>query len=178
MKKTGYCIFLLILLNSTFTFSQEIKKPLVKKFAGIAVGPETGIGLPKFEILAENGTEEKAFYFGGGASLWFLFVAYGSINLETGYRYKNILFDASISRWMFLSKSEKTSASERFGYSTFNPKVGMEFKNVQFKIGPSIVYGQTYSFPIGGLPLLDITKIGRVLFNFELSLPIKPETFK
>ncbi len=177
MKKSSYFISLLIFISSTLTFAQT-SKPIAKKFGGISLGPETGIGLPKFEILGEKGSEKKAFYFGGGASLWFLFVAFGSVNLEGGYRYKHLLFDTSISRWVFLSNSQKTPAFERFGYSTLNPKIGMEFKKVRFKIGPSIVFGRSDSFPKDGLPLLDITKTGKVLLNFELSFPITAESFK
>lgn len=140
------------------------------------------IGTGKFDIYKEFGNRKIKPYIGVGGSIYFFFAAWGSINTQVGFRYKNFTLDTSLARWKYNPPSVDGVPPDNFGpfsHSSWNPKLGFRILNKKaaedfwFKIGPSFIFNQNNGNSDTPFGLINIIKIKGLNLNVEGAVALK-----
>jgi hypothetical protein len=157
-------------------YSQDKFDSLIKKhfYAGLGVGPETGISgfLPKISYY--NFKERKSIesYYGIEGSVWVIGAGMFSADLLYGIKKNSFTLDNSIGLWWYPKTEENNSKNGPYFHVTLNPKLGIKFWKLWVKTGPSIFIFRDYPKSEERIKLLDITKIGNVYYNFEILIKL------
>ena len=147
-------------------------------YSGIGFGPETGISLMLPSIRGYYFQNRGNFYtyFGVGGNFNIVAAFFCSLSVSYGIQRNIFTLDTSIGAWWFPRRSGYRS---RNPYSevewpavgpyfdlAINPKIGLRFRNVWLRAGPSIPLYRSY--PKGGEPFAHLGRIGNMHFNFEI----------
>lgn len=136
---------------------------------GVAAGPETWIGLPKFgaykQFLLHStrckspklGFRSPKIYVGVEGSVFVLFAGVFSVGPSVGYGRGPFSIDNSLTVTGFYAPESVWTES----YWTWNPKFGINFGVIWLKAGPSFYVTQPYE-------KYNALRIGTVNFNVEL----------
>ena len=140
-------------------------------YAGLGFGPEVGVSfmLPHFRYYNFQNRGNFYTYFGVGAHLNIMMgVFFCSLSLSYGIQRSIFTFDTSIGAWWrprIRPYNEDSPVSGPYFHSTLNPKVGLRFRNVWLKAGPSIHLYRNYRRSVDDfIP----GRIGNRYFNFEI----------
>ncbi len=133
--------------------------------AGISVGQESFIGLPKLYGLGEfriagkqpdYGFANLSLYGGGELSLFGFHALALGISANTGVAVGPFTIDNSITYTIRRGPSGEKPGN----YTTYNPKLGLNIGPIWLKAGPSIL--------LDGKGIEDWTKINNRYYNFEV----------
>ena len=141
-------------------------------YVGFGIGPETGISLclPKFSLY--NFQDRKYFetYYGIEMAAWIFEALILSLDCLYGVKKNIFTFDTSIGL-LWYPKLKRGDLSEDLGpyfHTTMNPKIGIKFRKVWLKAGPSIHLYKDYPKDQKLLGFVDLGKIGKMYYNFEI----------
>ena len=145
-------------------------------YVGFGVGPETGLSfmLPKFSYYNFQNRKSFETYYGVEASAWVIHALFMSLDCLYGVKKNIFTFDSSLGIWWY-PKLKNEDGSEGIGpyfHSTLNPKIGLKFRGVWLKAGPSIHLIKDYPNEQEKFGILDFTKIGNMYYNFEILIKI------
>lgn len=170
MKKLIIAIFAVFYLSA---FPADKLDSLYHHFTfgnGISLGPENGITFIPTKVslyyyLAEKNYEK---YVGAEFGAWLIAFPCFSVDILAGVKKNEYTFDTSLS---YLVVPEQDIPE--YGYSpiksyfAINPKLGIKTGWFWFKSGPSFTF-----FKRNDPSIAELNKIGKLFFNFELSLQI------
>lgn len=138
---------------------------------GISAGPETGLGLPKFQIVKYLINDTSNFYWGADASIWLLFTYWGSVNGYIGY--ENNKFISEITTGIWAQPGQDAGGTGQMigpnSHWSLTPKIGFRFGKMKIKSGPSIILLNKYT---DSESFLDLFKFGNIRMNFEIMYSI------
>ena len=158
VKKSIFTLFLLLFILGAL-YSENDELIIGKFFVGFEIGPETclSILLPKLSFYLYD-PWLNCFYFGVDVSLFVFIVTWSSYSITAGFQYSFITIDNSIS---YLSEPYNKKS-----HITYNPKIGIQFFNILFRIGPSFIIYKSHE---NILNLLDLYFSEDIGLNIELS---------
>ncbi len=173
----GLVILFLLVFNKKI-YSQDKLDSLIKEhfYAGLGVGPETGMSgmFPKISYYNFKVRKRIERYYGFEGSIWIVGAAMFSADILYGIKKNSLTLDNSIGIWRY-PKTEKTDYKDSYGpyfHATLNPKIGIKFWKLWIKAGPSIFIFKDYPKNQEKLKFMDITKIGKNYYNFEILVKI------
>lgn len=99
-------------------------------------------------------------YYGAEINGFALYAAWGGLGVNAGLNIGPFTIDNSISIWGFIGEARRSA-----GYTTYNPKIGIQFWRIWLKFGPS--------FKLTNSEMLDnYLLIGKYQMNFEINFLI------
>jgi hypothetical protein len=133
---------------------------------GIAYGAETFLALPKVEYNYFIKKNKVNYSVGASGSIWAIFTAFGSIGIKAGIQYKlgtleNGVTVLGLSSGTNGGSSSTSSTETRY---TMTQKIGLKYKAIWLKVGPSVVLYRTYNL-YNYTPPINIDLIFRILNN-------------
>ena len=144
-------------------------------YMGFGVGPETGISLMLPKLSFYNFQERNFFetYYGIEVSAWIIHAVTLSLDCLYGVKKNKFTFDTSVSVFWYPKQSiEGNEPLGAYFHSTLNPKIGIKFKGVWLKAGPSMHLYKDYPKDKDLLGFVDLVKIGNVYYNFEILIKV------
>lgn len=112
-------------------------------------------------------------YYGFEASAFLLTAPWLSLDALYGIKKNVFTVDTSIGGWWFPGYRNAPEPLGSHFHSTVNPKVGIKFRKVWLKAGPSVHLYKDYRHsgkePLG---IVNMGKIGNMYYNFEILIKI------
>ena len=159
IKRSIFVLLILIFINSAIV--SENKEITIGKFlVSVEVGPETGMSIiiPKLSFYFYD-PWLKSFYLGADVTIGVFIVCWFASSITAGFQFYFITIDNSISYF--------TEPYNMETHITYNPKIGIQFFNLLFRIVPSFIL---YKNKAGIVNMLNYYFAENIGLNIELSL--------